>query len=104
MLNKLELEKDYQDFLDINEFVGVYYSSHKCGVCNTMKPQVLGVFESNNVKLAEIVVNENRELAAQQLIMTSPTVVFYEKGKELFRESGFIDLQKIDRNLGMITS
>ncbi|MEN8137291.1 MAG: thioredoxin family protein [Bacteroidota bacterium] len=104
MLHKLELEKDYNEFLEANEFVGVYYSSHKCGVCNTMKPQVAGVFNSNSVKLAEIVVNEHRELAAQQLIMTSPTVVFYENGKELFRESGFVDLQKINRNLGMITA
>ncbi len=104
MLHKLELEKDYNKFLAENEFVGVYYSSHKCGVCNTMKPQVLEVFKKNNVKLSEIVVNEHRELAAQQLIMTSPTVVFYENGKELFRESGFVDLHKIDRNLGMITA
>jgi len=104
MLHKLELEKDYNEFLEGNQFVGVYYSSHKCGVCNTMKPQVAEVFKKNNVKLSEIVVNEHRELAAQQLIMTSPTVVFYENGKELFRESGFVDLSKIDRNLGMITS
>ena len=104
MLHKLELEKDYNEFLGGNEFVGVYYSSHKCGVCNTMKPQVVDIFTKNNVKLSEIVVNEHRELAAQQLIMTSPTVVFYENGKELFRESGFIDVNKIDRNLGMITS
>ena len=104
MLNILELEKDYTEFLEVNEFVGVYYSSHKCGVCNTMKPQVAEMFSKNNVKLSEIVVNEHRELAAQQLIMTSPTVVFYENGKELFRESGFIDIHKIDRNLGMITS
>ena len=103
MLDVIELEKDYTSFLETNEFVGVYYSSHKCGVCNTMKPQVANVFSKNNVKLSEIVVNDHRELAAQQLIMTSPTVVFYEKGKELFRESGFIDVHKIDRNLGMIT-
>lgn len=104
MLNKLELEKDYNSFLEANEFAGVYYSSHKCGVCNTMKPQVKSVFDNNSVKISEVVVNDHRELSAQQLIMTSPTVVFYENGKELFRESGFIDLQKIDRNLGMITS
>jgi len=103
-MRKLELEKDYTDFLAENEIAGVYYSSHKCGVCNTMKPQVEAVFNANNVKLAEIVVNENRELAAQQLILTSPTVVFYENGRELFRESGFVDLNKLNRNLNLITS
>lgn len=103
-MRKLELEKDYKDFLAENELVGVYYSSHKCGVCNTMKPQVEAVFNSNNVKLAELVVNENMELAAQQLILASPTVVFYENGRELFRESGFVDLNKLNRNLNLITS
>jgi len=103
-MKKLDLEKDYIDFLSINKIAGVYYSSHKCGVCNTMKPQVESVFVDNEVKIAEIVVNENRELAAQQLILASPTVVFYEDGRELFRESGFVDLVKLRRNLSLITS
>ena len=104
MLIKLNSEQNYNDYLSTNKFAGVYYSSEKCGVCNTMKPQVTDVFEKNNVKIAEIVVNEHRAIAAQQLIMTSPAVVFYENGKELFRESGFIDLKKINRNLNMITA
>jgi thiol-disulfide isomerase/thioredoxin len=104
MLEVLNNEGEYQKFLEASEFAGVYYSSHKCGVCNTMKPQVSQIFDEFSVSLKEIVVNENRELAAQQLIMTSPTVVFYQDGRELFRESGFVDLQKIKRNLGMITS
>ena len=104
MLNVFKEEEEYNQFLSENEFAGVYYSSHKCGVCNTMKPRVADVYKKHNIELREIIVNEHIELASQQLIMTSPTVVFYENGKELFRESGFVDLQKIDRNLGMITS
>lgn len=102
MLLKIESENAYQTLLLANKFVGVYYSSHQCGVCNTMKPQVESVFNNNDAKLAEVVVNEHPSLTAQQLIMTSPTVVFYENGKELFRESGFVDLQKLDRNLKLI--
>ncbi|MBT3209402.1 MAG: thioredoxin family protein [Bacteroidetes bacterium] len=102
MPTKLNTEQDYKDFLSSNKCAGVYYSSGKCGVCKTIKPQVIMVFEKNKTKLAEIVVDEHRALAAQQLIMTSPTVIFYENGKEMFRESGFINLQKVNRYLNMI--
>ena len=102
MLHKIASENDYKKYLLDNKFAGVYYSSQQCGVCNTMKPQVENVFNNNKAKLVEIVVNEHPSLTAQQLIMTSPTVIFYEKGKEIFRESGFVDLKKMDRNLKMI--
>lgn len=95
---------DYNQFLESNEYCGVYYSSQQCGVCNTMKPKVFSIYKEAGMPIKELSLNQFRELAAQQLILKSPTVVLYEHGKEILRDSGFIDLNKVSRNLELILS
>jgi thiol-disulfide isomerase/thioredoxin len=95
---------EYDQFLGKNEYCGVYYSSEQCGVCNSMKPQVYSVYQKAGMPIKELSLNDFRELAGQQLILKSPTVILYENGKEIMRDSGFIDLNRISRNLGLILS
>jgi thioredoxin-related protein len=95
---------EYQQFLNTNEYCGVYYSSEQCGVCNSMKPRVYSVYQNAGMSIKEVSLNQFRELAGQQLILKSPTVILYENGKEILRDSGFIDLNRISRNLELILS
>ena len=103
-MEKITHIDQYREFLNANRFCGVYYSSEQCGVCNTMKPRVFSVYREMGMPIKEISLNQFRELAGQQLILKSPTVVLYESGKEIMRDSGFIDLNKISRKLGIILS
>jgi thioredoxin-related protein len=95
---------EYQQFLNTNEYCGVYYSSEQCGVCNSMKPRVFSVYQNAGMPIKEVSLNKFRELAGQQLILKSPTVILYENGKEILRDSGFINLNRISRNLELILS
>jgi len=103
-MEKISQTSEYQQFLDTNEYCGVYYSSEQCGVCNTMKPKIFSIYQKVGMPIRELSLNKFRELAAQQLILNSPTIILYEKGKEILRDSGFIDLRKISRNLNLILS
>lgn len=103
-MEKINQTSDYQQFLDANEYCGVYYSSEQCGVCNTMKPKIFSIYQEVGMPIRELSIIKFRELAAQQLILKSPTIILYEKGKEILRDSGFIDLSKISRNLNLILS
>ena len=103
-MEKIEQIADYQQFINDNDYCSVYYSSEQCGVCNTMKPKVFSIFSELGMPIKELSLNQFRELAGQQLILTSPTVILYENGKEILRDSGFIDLNKISRNLELILS
>ena len=67
-----------------------------------MKPKVYSVYEEAGMPIKELSINQFRELAAQQLILKSPTIILYENGKEIIRDSGFIDLNRITRNLNLI--
>lgn len=103
-MEKISQTSEYKQFLDSNEYCGVYYSSEQCGVCNTMKPKVFSIYQEAGMPIRELSLNQFRALAAQQLILKSPTVILYEMGKEIIRDSGFIDLNKISRNLNLILS
>ena len=101
-MEKINQTSEYKQFLDSNEYCGVYYSSEQCGVCKTMKPKIFSVYQEFGMPIIEVSLNQFRELAAQQLILKSPTIILYEKGKEITRDSGFIDLNRISRNLDLI--
>ena len=103
-MKKIGHHKNYQQFLNANEYCGIYYSSEDCGVCNTMKPKVEEIYTDLDMPIIEMSINEFREIAGQQLILKSPTIILYHRGKELFRDSGFIDLPKIERNINLILS
>ena len=47
-------------------------------------------------------INEQKEIAGQNLIFTVPTIVIMNEGKEIFKESRFIDFNKIERTLGLL--
>jgi len=103
-MQRIEQLLEYSHFLETNRYCGIYYSSEQCGVCNSMKPKVFSVYENAGMPIKEISLNQFRELAGQQLILKSPTVILYEKGNEITRDSGFIDLNRISRNLELILS
>jgi hypothetical protein len=103
-MEKISQISEYHQFLESNEYCGVYYSSEQCGVCNTMKPKVSPIYKDAGMPIRELSLNQFRALAAQQLILNSPTIILYGHGKEIQRDSGFIDLNKISRNLNLILS
>ena len=104
MNDKLSNEAEYDDFLNGEDFKAIYYSSENCGVCNTMKPQVMALFNSHNLSIREVSINELRELAAQQLILKSPTLIIYDRRREILRSSGFIDLNRLNQQIERMLS
>jgi thiol-disulfide isomerase/thioredoxin len=104
MNDKLSTEAEYDDFLSGEDLKAIYYSSQNCGVCNTMKPQVIKLFKAHHLSIREISINELRELAAQQLILKSPTLIIYENRREILRSSGFIDLNRLNEQIERMLS
>jgi len=104
MNDKLSSEAEYDDFLNGEDLKAIYYSSENCGVCSTMKPQVMALFNSHHLSIREISINDLRELAAQQLILKSPTLIIYDNRREILRSSGFIDLNRLNQQIERMLS
>ena len=63
-----------------------------CGPCKMMKPRLLDVAErmSGNVKVIEIDVDKEKELAERYRIQSVPTFIIFKNGEQLWRQSGAI--------------
>ena len=92
----IHLEK--QDFNDlIKEKVLVDFYANWCGPCKMLAP-VLEEAESN-IKVIKVDTDEFEDLSREYGVMSIPTIVLIEKGKEIKRNVGFIDKDELENFL-----
>ncbi|MFZ5944857.1 MAG: thioredoxin family protein [Bacillota bacterium] len=81
----------------------LYFSSSNCNVCHAILPKLINLVDDYPIKVARINIDEHAEIAGQFLIFTVPTILIMHKGKEIFRESRFIDFQKVEKTLNLLS-
>jgi predicted thioredoxin/glutaredoxin len=84
------------------EFVMIIAKTHSCSICNT----ILNVMKNNIPNLDQIeqyaiYVDDLDQFRGEHLIFSVPTVLIFSKGKELLRESRYINYGKITRLIEM---
>lgn len=87
------------------DFVMVIAKTHTCTICNT----ILGSMEHNipnlsDIEIHSIYVDDVDEFRGQHTIFSVPTVLIFSEGKELLRESRYINYGKIQRLIDLYTS
>lgn len=83
-----------------NPFI-LYFSSRDCNVCHAVFPKLMSLVDGHPIKVVKINIDEHMEIAGQLLIFTVPTILMIHEGREIFRESRFIDFQKVERTLNL---
>lgn len=101
--SKIKTKEEYDLYIS-EGLKGVYYSTEECGVCQTMKPRVFSIFNEAPLEIKELSISELREIAAQQLILKSPTLIVYDNAREIIRMSGFLDLERLNYQLEQMLS
>ena len=92
----IHLEK--QDFNDlIKEKVLVDFYANWCGPCKMLAP-VLEEAESD-LKVIKVDTDEFEELSQEYGVMTIPTLILFDKGKEVKRNIGFINKDEVEEFL-----
>ena len=79
----------------IKEKTLVDFYANWCGPCKMIAPELEKV--ESNVKVIKVDVDEFEELARTYGVMSIPTLVLFENGKELKRTIGFMDKDKIEK-------
>lgn len=80
----------------------LYFSTPECGVCLSVYPQLMRLLEEDDIEVIKIDASEFPEVAGQHLVFTAPTILVYFEGKEVLRESRFIDFKRIRRLLDIL--
>lgn len=68
-----------------------------CGPCKMLSPILKEVKEQlgEQISIIKIDVDKNQQIAAQYKVRGVPTMILFQKGKQLWRQSGVIDKNAI---------
>ena len=91
----IHLENENFDDL-IKEKVVVDFYATWCGPCKMLGP----VFEElsteiNDIKFIKVDIDEHEDLCRKYKVMSVPTLIVFDKGKEVKRNIGFIPKDKL---------
>jgi len=80
------------------DFVMVIAKSHTCSACGI----ILNTLENNvknleNIDIFNIYIDDVDEFRGQHTVFSVPTVLIFSEGKELLRESRYINYSKVER-------
>ena len=88
--------KNFKELIK-NEKILVDFYANWCGPCKMLSP-ILEKAESE-LKVIKVDVDEYEELAREYGVMSIPTIILFENGKELKRNIGFIDKERLENFL-----
>ena len=92
----IELENsDFKDFIN-QEKVLIEFFAEWCGPCKIVLPVLEKLSkETKEVKFAKINIEECAEVCSNLAIKSVPTIVYFENGKEVRRNTGSLNEMKI---------
>lgn len=72
-----------------------------CGPCKTLAPILKEVKDNlgERITIIKIDVDKNQELTAKYRVRGVPTMVLYQNGKQLWRQSGVLGKDEIIKNI-----
>ncbi|NNT72765.1 thioredoxin [Flavobacterium sp. IMCC34852] len=72
-----------------------------CGPCQVLGPILKEVKDSlgERVSIIKVDVDKNQELAAMQQVRGVPTMILFQNGQQLWRQSGVLSKEEIIKNI-----
>jgi len=72
-----------------------------CGPCQMLGPVLKEVKDQlgDRISIIKIDVDKNQELAAMQQVRGVPTMMLFQNGKQLWRQSGVLSKEEIIKNI-----
>ncbi|MBG9375603.1 thioredoxin [Panacibacter sp. DH6] len=90
-------KETYGDIINGTKPVLVDFSAEWCGPCKMMAPVLkeLHNMAGDAIRIIKIDVDKNPQLAARHNISGVPTLMLFQQGKILWRQSGVIPAQQL---------
>ena len=86
-----------EDLTSLGNKYFLYFKTSDCGVCGVMEDQLLDLFNHLDLPFAVVQVEELPELRGKHLVFSGPTLLLIEGEKEIYRQSGFMDLIRLNK-------
>jgi len=94
-MSLIHLENENFDELISHEKVLVDFYAEWCGPCKMLGPVLESVASEIETKIIKVDVDKFGDLATKYAVMSVPTLIVFENGKEIKKEIGFLSKEKI---------
>lgn len=102
MIKTIKNMKEWE-IISKQDTVLVIVKGHRCPVCKPISEKLENFMASYpTIPYYEIYGEDVLEFSGQYLIFTVPTIVIFYQGKEVLRESRFVNFDKIEKQLNNI--
>ena len=94
-------DQEYKELINSSDRVLIDFNAKWCAPCKKMNPYILK-FQAemkSKIKIVQLDADENKTLVYQMRLDGLPTLIIYEKGKEVWRNVGFISEEDLKKNL-----
>jgi thioredoxin 1 len=91
------MNSSFHDIINANKPVLIDFYATWCGPCQMLAPILKEVKESlaDRISIIKVDVDKNKELASSQQVRGVPTMMLYQNGKQLWRQSGVLSKDEI---------
>ncbi len=92
--------ESYDDFLEIikGDMTVIIAKTKTCVVCKPLSEKLrIFMIDYPSIPSFQLYLEDVEMFQGQQLVFTVPTIIVYSNGKEILRESRFIDFDKLKR-------
>ncbi|WP_258929059.1 thioredoxin [Flavobacterium davisii] len=92
---------EFQKLIQSDKKVLIDFYAEWCGPCKKMAPYLEKMKEEmkDNIKIIKIDADKNQQLAQDLLIEGLPTLIYYNNGKEVWKNLGFIKEEDLRKKL-----
>lgn len=89
-------DEDFGEVLKKNRVLVDFYATW-CGPCKMLGPVLEKLDEKNLIEIAKIDVDHAGKTSTTYGVFSVPTLILFENGKEIKRQSGFMSLDQLEK-------
>ncbi|QBZ98161.1 rhodanese-like domain-containing protein [Flavobacterium sangjuense] len=94
-------DQEYGELIKSGDRVMIDFNAKWCAPCKKMNPYILK-FQTEmkeRIKIVQLDADENKTIVEQMKLDSLPTIIVYEKGKEVWRNVGYISEEDLKKHL-----
>lgn len=95
------MSASFENIIQSEKPVLIDFFATWCGPCKMLAPVLKEVKDSlgERITIIKIDVDKNQQLASKYQVRGVPTMILFQKGKQLWRQSGVLTKEEIIKNI-----